>query len=323
MPIDPISSLDRGAVGPASPKGAVPVMQVRLEVVAPNANVRRVLLRRDTVIGRSRECNLRIASTQVSRRHCCIKIREETVVICDLGSANGTFVDGRRIPAGRDIPLAAGSQLSIGPVGFVVRYENDPAPAPPPGSTVELPVYDDGKGAKASGSEIPVDADSGGPEAHVLLDSDSGSPPPDDAASPDLGRLSLEEVSQSAQDSVPPESTDAPETGAERSRRGGGLRALWGRFLKRKPKAGSGEEAVADEASAVGEEASAPVSEPAVPSPDADIGVPSVPTDTGLNLPVATAGEKPPLAPLDEQEEEPRPVDEDALRRFLEGLDES
>lgn len=97
-------------------------MDVTLLVVNQKANARQVRLGEETVVGRSPECNLRIASGQVSRRHCVIKIKGPRVVVCDLGSANGTEVDGQMIPPDVDIPVAPGSTLVVGPLKFVFDF---------------------------------------------------------------------------------------------------------------------------------------------------------------------------------------------------------
>jgi len=73
-----------------------------------------------TLIGRHRECNLRIAARQVSRRHCVLKSRDGWLVVCDLESCNGTLVNGRAIRG--DQVLLPGDQLEIGPIIFEVTY---------------------------------------------------------------------------------------------------------------------------------------------------------------------------------------------------------
>ena len=74
-------------------------MIVRLLVSNDKANVKKVVLRSDTVIGRSSDCNLRIASKEVSRKHCSILLSDRVVRVRDLGSANGTFLNGSQIEA--------------------------------------------------------------------------------------------------------------------------------------------------------------------------------------------------------------------------------
>jgi len=102
-------------------------MQVMLRVTTESANLEQLMLPSITMIGRATECQLKIASNQVSRRHCRISVAQDRVWIEDLGSANGTFIDGNRIPSGEPCPLPDGSQLSIGPANFIVVFQKSPS----------------------------------------------------------------------------------------------------------------------------------------------------------------------------------------------------
>jgi pSer/pThr/pTyr-binding forkhead associated (FHA) protein len=75
----------------------------------------------ETVIGRRQDCDLRIPSTDVSRRHCLLSMHDGCLNVEDLDSVNGTFVNGERI-SGRQLVLP-GDKLQIGPVTFVAKYE--------------------------------------------------------------------------------------------------------------------------------------------------------------------------------------------------------
>jgi hypothetical protein len=97
-------------------------MQARLKVLQDNANLKQVKLLPITVIGRSADCQLKIASTQVSRKHCRITVTDKEVLIEDLHSANGTYVNQEKIPAGQPVAVAPGTTLHIGPAAFVVDY---------------------------------------------------------------------------------------------------------------------------------------------------------------------------------------------------------
>jgi len=97
-------------------------MEVRLLVDHPAAETKQIRLGAETLIGRGVECKLRISSGQVSRRHCVIKVAESTVSVRDLGSANGTRLNGMAIAADTDVPIVAGSTLAIGPLKFVVQF---------------------------------------------------------------------------------------------------------------------------------------------------------------------------------------------------------
>ncbi len=71
-------------------------------------------------IGRSEECHLRANSDAISRRHCAITLKGDEVQIRDLGSRNGTYVNGKRIEGDHRIQL--GDQLRVGPLEFLVTY---------------------------------------------------------------------------------------------------------------------------------------------------------------------------------------------------------
>jgi pSer/pThr/pTyr-binding forkhead associated (FHA) protein len=70
-------------------------------------------------IGRSEECHLRPHSDQVSRHHCVILIEEALVAVRDLGSKNGTYVNGERVRTEHD--LKTGDHLRVGPLDFEVH----------------------------------------------------------------------------------------------------------------------------------------------------------------------------------------------------------
>jgi predicted component of type VI protein secretion system len=97
-------------------------MDVRL-VVDKGSTKQRTwhLHHKDTVIGRRRDCGLRILSAEVSRRHCLLRIDNGSLNVEDLDSINGTFINGQRI-AGKQV-LRPGDYLEIGPLQFLVEYE--------------------------------------------------------------------------------------------------------------------------------------------------------------------------------------------------------
>lgn len=101
-------------------------MKIRLELAHKKAKVKKVLLKADTIIGRSTDCGLRIASNEVSRQHCKICIGEDGVTVRDLGSSNGTFVNGYQLEPDTDYEIAPDSELSLGGIKFFVRF-SEPA----------------------------------------------------------------------------------------------------------------------------------------------------------------------------------------------------
>lgn len=79
-------------------------------------------------IGRQDDCQLRIPSAQISRHHCEIVNGGAGVRIRDLGSSNGTFVNGQRV---EDAELNAGDVIAVGSMLFVVRLDGQPATIDP------------------------------------------------------------------------------------------------------------------------------------------------------------------------------------------------
>lgn len=83
-----------------------------LVVVSGDVPGRRIALQGSLVIGRSEPADVVLADARVSRSHCRIAIQGSHVTVTDLGSTNGTFVDGRRVAA--QSRLAAGGRLRVG-----------------------------------------------------------------------------------------------------------------------------------------------------------------------------------------------------------------
>ena len=100
------ASNKRGSVAPAtasSPSPQHPIIEVNGE--------RWLLTEPVTVIGRGTEADIIVADTGVSRRHLELRITPTGVIATDLGSTNGTFVEGHKIDAAT---LLDGNQLTIG-----------------------------------------------------------------------------------------------------------------------------------------------------------------------------------------------------------------
>jgi pSer/pThr/pTyr-binding forkhead associated (FHA) protein len=88
-------------------------------------------------IGRHDDCLIRIRSAQVSRRHCEVFEDKGKLMVKDLGSSNGTFVNGKRVLGQQ--PLKAGDVLSIGGVSLQVGVAGAPSPAPAAGRPAPKP----------------------------------------------------------------------------------------------------------------------------------------------------------------------------------------
>ncbi len=77
-----------------------------------------------TVIGRREDCDLIIPLGEVSRKHCRLVKDGDLVKVEDLGSANGTYLNGQRV---QESLLAPGDTVQVGPVVFVLQLDGVPA----------------------------------------------------------------------------------------------------------------------------------------------------------------------------------------------------
>ncbi len=79
------------------------------------------------LIGRDAGCNLRPATSVVSKKHCAIVLRDGKVTIVDYGSTNGTFV-GNVVLRNREIELEDGAFVTVaryGPLEFTVQIKQE------------------------------------------------------------------------------------------------------------------------------------------------------------------------------------------------------
>lgn len=96
-----------------------------------------------TVIGRRSNCDFYIPLTSVSRKHCQLNRHEGVLKIRDLGSRNGTYLNGKRVD---EAVIRAGDNVKVGPLTFTLQIDGQPQEIGAPASA----------GKKASG-KVPSD----------------------------------------------------------------------------------------------------------------------------------------------------------------------
>jgi pSer/pThr/pTyr-binding forkhead associated (FHA) protein len=97
-------------------------MVVRFHVVLPAANQRTLAVRLPILLGRGEEAKFRIQHHLVSRRHCEFFEHAGHLYVRDLGSTNGTFLDGRQVSPSTQTVVVPGATVRVGGLSFTVDY---------------------------------------------------------------------------------------------------------------------------------------------------------------------------------------------------------
>lgn len=76
------------------------------------------------VLGRGAGCDIQLPDSEVSRRHAMLEIRDEEATVTDLGSTNGTYVEGVRVES---TAIASHQEFSLGTTTlmFIVTETHD------------------------------------------------------------------------------------------------------------------------------------------------------------------------------------------------------
>ncbi len=114
-----------------------------------------------TTVGRVEDNSFQLAEPSVSSRHCEILLQGNDVLVKDLNSTNGTFINGEKIT---EAVLKPGQTLRLGNVELKLDTPGAPAPSPAPAPAT----------APAARKE-PAKAPTGGVN---LKDLESGGRPP-------------------------------------------------------------------------------------------------------------------------------------------------
>jgi pSer/pThr/pTyr-binding forkhead associated (FHA) protein len=90
-------------------------------------------------IGRGAECGLVLDEPEMSRRHALIEVTPNEIYLRDLGSANGTFVNGVQV---RDAVLYPGDQIAFDRNRFLIEAPGMPVRRPEPRTPVSTPAVE-------------------------------------------------------------------------------------------------------------------------------------------------------------------------------------
>ncbi|MBB3168533.1 FHA domain-containing protein [Simiduia aestuariiviva] len=76
----------------------------------------------ETIVGRASDCDIVLAAAHLSRRHAQLTVKEGLLYVKDLGSANGTFLNGVQVTEAR---VKRGDELRFDTLGFGVVGPSD------------------------------------------------------------------------------------------------------------------------------------------------------------------------------------------------------
>jgi predicted component of type VI protein secretion system len=109
-------------------------LNAKLVVVGGDVKTAEIKLRLPSTVGRGRGTTIMLPHPLVSRQHCELYEANGQLMVRDLGSLNGTFVNNQRIT---ESPLPPGELLTIGTVTFRAMYDAQPDSHPPTGTTAQ------------------------------------------------------------------------------------------------------------------------------------------------------------------------------------------
>ncbi len=116
--------------GPETHPGAQPAAPLLLYLIVVRGGIPGTMLRlgqKSSSMGRSADNTFQVHDNTVSRRHAVITIDAAgTAWLMDLGSTNGTFVNGRRILMHTPVPIGDGSRIQLGSATLLKYLKLDP-----------------------------------------------------------------------------------------------------------------------------------------------------------------------------------------------------
>lgn len=133
-----VVAIERTVTAPAPPTAVLPAGEdgrTRVRMALPKFMLRGVsgttfgrnfALSGSMTIGRQADCDIPIQAEEISRHHARLQVTAEGVMVEDLGSANGTWINDKRVHTGM---LRPGEELRLDTVRFLLLAPGAPVPA--------------------------------------------------------------------------------------------------------------------------------------------------------------------------------------------------
>ena len=144
-----------------------------------------VVLHTQHLVGRASVVHTRLSDPQVSAQHAVVMWTGQSWLVRDLGSRNGTWLDGERLPVQIAEPLRRGAVLWFGDARNAYTFIDDAPPAPQARSGDRVIEGDDGLLALPDASDPDLVA-TYEPEAGWMIEDEAGCRPIADGATVDL-----------------------------------------------------------------------------------------------------------------------------------------
>jgi predicted component of type VI protein secretion system len=127
-------------------------LKTRAQLVPLDGSSPIELARDLTLIGRKEDCDLRLDHKSVSKLHCVIVKTDGVLLIRDLGSTNGTRVNGQRV---RRAALLANDKLTIANFHYRILFGNGEPPPSPDEHTMQMEAKEVAKIVNKAGDAMP------------------------------------------------------------------------------------------------------------------------------------------------------------------------
>jgi len=98
-------------------------MPILIHLSAPRQG-QRFVFSRSVILGRGQQCDVVLPEASVSRRHAQISVADERCFLVDLGSGNGTFLNGEHLA--EPTPLVSGDEVRVGTAVLEFRLADSP-----------------------------------------------------------------------------------------------------------------------------------------------------------------------------------------------------
>jgi hypothetical protein len=136
-----------------------------MAVLCHRRTERTLLVEPELLIGRSPTCGLRIPEGYVSAQHAALRWGGARWEVKDLGSRNGTYLNGVKLEAGRAYPVARGAELAFGSEAELWQLQDDEPP-----QAMAIPL--DGGDPVTPENDVIGLPSSAHPEVSIFRDSD-------------------------------------------------------------------------------------------------------------------------------------------------------